>query len=111
MPHLLRASSLVVGKSGGLTIAEAAVAGAPMVVLDPIPGQETRNADALLNAQCASKVNDLPLLAITVDAALQPARLAAAAAAIRQLGRPHAAFTVADALLRGSLRRHPGSPL
>ena len=61
-PPLLRLRSASAGKSGGLTIAEAAVAGVPMVVLDPIPGQETRNADVLLNAGAGVKVNDLPLL-------------------------------------------------
>ena len=74
-----------------------------MVVLDPIPGQETRNADVVLNARAGSKVNDLPLLAATVDEALKPTNLAAASAAMRILGRPAAAFTIADTLLLGML--------
>ena len=40
----------MIGKSGGLTIAEAAALGVPLLILDPIPGQETRNADIVLEA-------------------------------------------------------------
>ena len=107
MPLLLRATDLLVGKSGGLIIAEAAALSVPMVILDPIPGQETRNADVVLAAGAALKVNDLPLLARTVDAALDGGRREAMARAMGGLGRPDAAFEVADALLDGTLRAPP----
>ena len=53
MPGLMRATDLLVCKSGGLTIAEAAALGVPLLILDPIPGQEQRNADVLLEAGAA----------------------------------------------------------
>ena len=68
------------------------------------PAQETRNADVVLAAGAALKVNDLPLLATTVDAALNGARREAMARAMGALGRPNAAFEIADALLSGTLR-------
>ena len=52
--HLLMAASDVsVGKPGGMTTAEAAVAGLPMVLLKPIPGQEDRNAQRLVRCGAA----------------------------------------------------------
>lgn len=70
MPTLLACTDLLVSKSGGLSVAEAATLGVPMVVLDPIPGQEQRNADVLLEAGAAVKISDLPLLGAKVDAVL-----------------------------------------
>lgn len=46
-PELLAASDLVVGKAGGLTVAEATTLGVPLVVHAPIPGQEEFNTDYL----------------------------------------------------------------
>ena len=65
----------MIGKSGGLTIAEAAALGVPLLILDPIPGQEMRNADIVLEAGAAARVNDLPLLGSRVAAMLQARRL------------------------------------
>ena len=106
MASLLRCADLLVSKSGGLSIAEAAALGVPMVVLDPIPGQEQRNADVLLEAGAALKVNDLPLLPRKVDAILADggAKRVAMAKAMAAIGKPDAAFVVADAVLRGELR-------
>ena len=44
----MTASDLIVGKAGGLTICEALAKGLVMVIVNPIPGQEERNADHLL---------------------------------------------------------------
>ena len=90
-----------VGKSGGLAIAEAAALRVPMIVLDPIPGQEQRNADVLLEAGAALKINDLPLLPFRVDDVLGngASKARQMAAAIGALGRPDAAFVVADAVI------------
>jgi len=104
MPSLYRCADLLVSKSGGLTIAEAAAVGLPMVILDPIPGQEQRNADVLLEARAAVKINDLPLLGARVDDILSGNKLAEMSTAIRGLGRPDAAFVVADAVLQKKLR-------
>lgn len=43
-PELLAASDVVVGKAGGLTVAEATALGIPMVIFQPIPGHEEGNA-------------------------------------------------------------------
>ncbi len=47
MPELMEASDVMIAKSGGSTTTESLTKGIPMIVLEPIPGQETRNADLL----------------------------------------------------------------
>ena len=63
MHDYLMSTDLIVSKPGGLTTAESMATGTPMVIVNPIPGQETRNTDMLLEAGAAIKINDLPLLA------------------------------------------------
>lgn len=47
MDELMEASDLVVAKPGGSTTTESLAKGVPMAVLNPIPGQETGNANLL----------------------------------------------------------------
>ena len=47
MDVLMEASDVVIGKSGGLTLTESLSKGKPMIILSPVPGQETRNADCV----------------------------------------------------------------
>ena len=56
MPDLMRTATLFVGKPGGLSSSECMAAGLPMVLIHPIPGQEVRNSDFLLEEvqRCAA---------------------------------------------------------
>ncbi len=47
MPELMEASDLLIAKSGGATTVESLTKEIPMVVFQPIPGQEMRNARLL----------------------------------------------------------------
>lgn len=47
VPELMSISDLVVTKPGGLTTTESLVSGLPIVVINPIPGQEEENANYL----------------------------------------------------------------
>lgn len=47
VPELMSISDLVVTKPGGLTTTESLASGLPMVVINPIPGQEEENAEFL----------------------------------------------------------------
>jgi processive 1,2-diacylglycerol beta-glucosyltransferase len=53
MDELMETSDLLIAKTGGATTSESLAKGLPMVVLEPIPGQETRNADVLKNNRAA----------------------------------------------------------
>ncbi len=97
MGELLAAADLAVTKSGGLTTSECLAMGLPMVVRDPIPGQEERNCDYLLEAGAGVRVNGPDSLRYKVKALLQdPSRLARMAAAARGVSRPAAAQAVLE---------------
>jgi processive 1,2-diacylglycerol beta-glucosyltransferase len=94
--ELMAVADLVVSKPGGLTTSEALARGVGMVIVNPIPGQESRNSDYLLERGAAIKVNNLATLPHKIEAALEPARLAELKANSRKLGRPNAAFDIVD---------------
>ena len=77
MDELMTAADLYVGKPGGLTTSEALSKGLPMVVINPIPGQEERNSDHLLEQGAAIRCNNLPALAYKIDTLIDtPGKLA-----------------------------------
>lgn len=93
--RLMACADLVVTKPGGLTTSECLAMGLPMIVNAPIPGQEERNADFLLEQGVALKAFDGVTLEYRVRLLLDnPARLAEMRAKARALGRPHAARDV-----------------
>lgn len=53
IPRLMKASDLLITKPGGVTISEAMAAGLPVAIISPIPGQEERNAQYLMNSGMA----------------------------------------------------------
>jgi processive 1,2-diacylglycerol beta-glucosyltransferase len=93
--ELMAVADLVVSKPGGLTTSETLARGAAMVIVNPTPGQESRNSDYLLENGAAIKVNNLATLTHKVGPLLDnPERLAQLKANARRLGRPRAAFDV-----------------
>jgi processive 1,2-diacylglycerol beta-glucosyltransferase len=97
MDQYMAAADLLVGKAGGLTTSEALARSLPMVLIEPIPGQEERNADHLLEAGAAIRCNNLPVAAWKVAALLDdPARLKAMREAARRIARPQAAADIAE---------------
>ncbi len=70
-----------------------------MVVINPIPGQEERNSDHLLEQGAAIRCNNLPALAFKIDKLINtPGKLAQMSENAQRWGRPDAAFTVVDRL-------------
>src|SRR5215208_7182780 len=100
MDELMAASDLVLGKPGGLTTCEALAKGLAFAIVNPIPGQEERNSDHLLEDGVAVRCNNLPVLAYKLDRLLDdPARFASMPAGARRMARPDAARTVVKRLL------------
>jgi processive 1,2-diacylglycerol beta-glucosyltransferase len=96
MDQLMAAADVIVSKPGGLTTSEALARGAAMVIVDPIPGQETRNSDYLLENGAAIKVNNPASLAHKLTSLLSDRqRLSAMRTAARNISRPHAAAEIA----------------
>jgi processive 1,2-diacylglycerol beta-glucosyltransferase len=100
MDELMTASDLVLGKPGGLTTCEALAKGLVFVIVNPIPGQEERNSDHLLEGAVAIRCNNLPTLSYKLDRLLSdPDRFAAMQANSRQMGRPNAAKEIVEQLI------------
>ena len=95
--ELMQAADLVVSKPGGLTTSEVLARGAVMVIVNPIPGQESRNSDYLLESGAAIKANNIATLGYKVNALLKdPARLEQLRANVQRIARPRAAFDVVE---------------
>lgn len=95
--ELMAAADLVVSKPGGLTTSETLARGAAMVVVNPIPGQESRNSDFLLENGAAIKVNNLSTLSFKLNQLMaDPSRLKQLRANARAIARPRAAFDVVE---------------
>lgn len=105
MPQLLRRADLFVGKPGGLSASECMAAGLPMVLVNPIPGQEVRNGDYLMEQGAAVRCNTATTIGWKIDEVLrEPGRLQRMQAAARRTGRPGAAADVLSSLLGGPSR-------
>jgi processive 1,2-diacylglycerol beta-glucosyltransferase len=104
MHELMQISDLFIGKPGGLTTSEALACGLPMCVVSPIPGQEERNSDHLLEKGAAIKAHELTTLAWKIDLLLgEPERLEQMRRNALSIGRPHAAEEVVRTLLEDNL--------
>ena len=101
MDQYMAASDLLIGKAGGLTTSEALARSLPMVLIDPIPGQEERNADHLLEAGAAIRCNNLPAAAWKIATLLEsPDKLCAMRVAARKMACPGAARAIVEDALR-----------
>jgi processive 1,2-diacylglycerol beta-glucosyltransferase len=97
MDQYMAAADLLVGKAGGLTTSEALARALPIALVEPIPGQEERNADHLLEAGAAIRCNNLPAAAWKIATVLDdPPRLRRMQDAARAMARPYAAAAIAE---------------
>ena len=100
MHELMAASDLPISKSGGLTTSECLAMGLPMLVFNPIPGQEERNAIYLLEHGAGLWTRTPAQMLFKVKALLDdPKRLADMQEAARRIARPRAAFDIAERLM------------
>ena len=104
MHKLMKMADVFIGKPGGMTTSEAIACGLPMCVVAPIPGQEERNSDHLLEEGIAVKCNDLTTLPFKLDLLLQdPARLARMRANALRFAKPRASETIVRTLIEDRL--------
>lgn len=55
---MMDAADFIITKPGGLSVSESLAKNLPMILVNPIPGQETRNMEFLLNSGLALAVSD-----------------------------------------------------
>ncbi len=106
MDEYMSAADLVVGKPGGLTTCEALAKGLVFVIVNPIPGQEERNSDHLLENWTAIRCNNLATLGYKIEKLLEhQEKLKLMRENSINLARPQAAFDIVEKLLEISKRR------
>jgi processive 1,2-diacylglycerol beta-glucosyltransferase len=94
--ELMAVADVVVSKPGGLTSSEVLARGAAMAIVNPIPGQESRNADYLLENGAAVKINNAATLPFKLGRLLADReKLGAMKENARRIAKPRAAFDVA----------------
>jgi 1,2-diacylglycerol 3-beta-galactosyltransferase len=111
MPAMMRAADCMASKAGGLIVSESLAVGLPLLIIEAIPGQESGNADYVVRGGAGDIAVD-PLRALETmrhwlldDGALLRERAAKA----KELGRPKAAYSIAERAAafarRGPVRR------
>jgi processive 1,2-diacylglycerol beta-glucosyltransferase len=98
---LVAASDLVITKAGGLIVSEVLARGVPMIIIDPIPGQEEWNADVVAGSGAGIQLRmpeSVPYAAL--DLLTQPERLPVMRDQARRVGRPDAAIEIADYIMQ-----------
>lgn len=99
--ELMAVADLVISKPGGLTTSEVLASGAAMAIINPVPGQETRNSDFLLENGAAIKINNVATLPYKLTRLLgDKERLRQLKRNAARLARPQAAFDVAKIAVR-----------
>lgn len=98
--ELMDAAEMVVTKPGGITTAECLVKRLPMIIINPIPGQEAKNTEYLLSHGVAVQAEDANDVRLFVDEFFRnPEKLRQMREAARTLGRPNAADAAAQEIL------------
>jgi processive 1,2-diacylglycerol beta-glucosyltransferase len=106
----MAAADMVLGKPGGLTTAEALSKGLIFVIVNPIPGQEERNSDHLLEEGAGIRCNNLPTLAYKLDTLLgDEERMQAMRVNALRLAHPLAALEIASKLAHLHATAHQGT--
>lgn len=100
MDELMEAGDLVIAKPGGATTSECLAKGIPMVIVEPIPGQEAGNARLLKERNAAFFLGEPKDIRVILKGILDyPEVLAEKKKSIRRLARPDAAVDLAQFLM------------
>jgi 1,2-diacylglycerol 3-beta-galactosyltransferase len=98
MGTFMRAADCVLGKAGGLTVSESLACGLPLILVDVIPGQEIGNADYVVEGDAGVLTNNPTEVLEAMSHWLEKDHVLYQQQAqnARRLGRPQAAFEIAD---------------
>ncbi len=92
---IMDASDCIITKPGGLTTSESLVKGLPMIIVNPIPGQEERNAQFLVNTGCAMVTSKTyPIEECVYQLALSETRISVMKSSIAEIAKPNSTSDV-----------------
>lgn len=97
---LMEVATFLITKPGGLTTAEALAKGLPLVIINPIPGQEANNTKYLLKNGAGVEIDEIKDLNPQIEAFLTDQnKLSHMKDAARALGKPNSALDIANLIL------------
>ncbi len=101
--ELMSVSSLIITKPGGLTISESLAKKLPIVILNPIPGQEAKNSEFLLKNGAAVKADNASDAAFLTEALItQGSKLSHMRENAARLAKPGSSTDIARLILECS---------
>ena len=105
MEEFYRAADLGIIKPGGLTLAETLACGLPLLIMNPVPGQEECNLRCVCGEGAALKLDNAEKAAETAELILDnPQKLAELTANAKRIARPDAAEEILK--IAGQIIKH-----
>ena len=99
VPELMHISDIVITKPGGLTITESLVSHLPIIIINPIPGQEEENAEFLVNHGAAIWIQKQDNIARKLKTlSRNPDQVAQMIEKSKELARPNSTKEICDLL-------------
>ncbi len=101
IPQLMAISDLVVSKPGGMTTTESLACGVPMLMINPIPGQEEENAEFLEQKNVGIWLKkEMDVSVVLRDLFANPSKLEQMTANALLLGHPNSTKAICEILLK-----------
>lgn len=102
MPDMMHAADFIICKAGGLVVTEALACGLPLILYEALPGQEVGNVRYIVDSG-AGTWSPGPIGVLTTAYAWlagDQTELRRCAAAARHVGKPRAAYDIAERIFR-----------
>lgn len=98
--ELMEISDVLITKPGGITVSEALAKSLPILIINPIPGQEAKNTKFLIKSGVAVKAdNQMELAALLQNLFSMPSKLRAMAKAAAKISKPTSAMDIARMII------------
>ena len=99
--ELMAISDVLISKAGGLTVSEALCAALPMLIYQPIPGQEEENTRFLIAKKVAIRIDKISILEKVIDTIfrIESNVLDHMKVNAKKISKPNAAENIADCIL------------
>lgn len=100
VPELMSISNVVITKAGGLTISESLISHLPIIIINPIPGQEEENAEFLVAENLAIwPKNNKEILRTIKSLVRHPEKLEEMKKNTYKYSKPHATKNICETLI------------
>ena len=100
--EFMRVADVIITKPGGVTTSEVLAQRLPMIIIKPIPGQETHNATYLVEKGAAVRIDNPEKINLLIDDLFSySGRLDELRRAAERIGKPNASLDIARLVLEG----------